>query len=352
VRDVRGPERTANEAKDVPVAAVMVSPAHVRRLRAVLSAGGVAVLAVPWIGLLIGIVVLGGVFQAGAPCGCFLTKNNLLTTAQEFSYIGIAALGAAMVIMTAGIDLSVGGTMCLSGLITSAVIQDGHGIALAVLAGLGIGLAVGAANGLLVTVLGMQPFIATLGIYYVAWGYAEAFRGGLTVYPSTAYDSIGQGTILGVPNPVWVMIVLAIVLALFLRYAGLGRHIYAVGGNEGAARLLGIRVKGVKFFAYVMSGLLGAVAGLLLASFLGEAAANVGSQDTLTIVAAAVIGGVSLMGGEGSLIGVVLGAALVQEIDDGLILDRISGIWDTFVVGVVILLAIGVDQLRRRLRRS
>ncbi|HMK97755.1 MAG TPA: ABC transporter permease, partial [Acidimicrobiales bacterium] len=302
--------------------------------------------------LLLGILVLGGVFQAGAPCGCFLTSSNLLTTAQEFSYIGIAALGAAMVIMTAGIDLSIGGTMCLSGLITSAVIQDGHGIPLAILAGLGVGLGVGAVNGLLVTVVGMQPFIATLGIYYVAWGYAEAFRGGLTVYPSSAYDSIGQGTILGVPNPVWVMIVLAIALTVFLRYARLGRHIYAVGGNQSAARLLGIRVKGVQFFAYVMSGLLGAVAGLLLASFLGEAAANVGSQDTLNIIAAAVIGGVSLFGGEGSLIGVVLGAALVQEIDSGLIFIRVNGIWDTFVLGIVILLAIGVDQLRRRLRRA
>lgn len=346
------PSTSPVSAQDAPVQEVDTPEQQLSWLRRTLAQGGVALLAVPWIGLLLGIVVLGGVFQAGAPCGCFLTRSNLLTTAQEFSYIGIAALGAGMVIMTAGIDLSIGGTMCLSGLITSAVIQGGHGIPLAVLAGLGVGVGVGAVNGFLVTVIGMQPFIATLGIYYVAWGYAEAFRGGLTVYPSTAYDSIGQGTILGVPNPVWVMIVLAIFLALFLRYAGLGRHIYAVGGNESAARLLGIRVKGVKFFTYVMSGLLGAVAGLLLASFLGEAAANVGSQDTLTIIAAAVIGGVSLFGGEGSLIGVVLGAALVQEIDDGLILDRISGIWDTFVVGIVILLAIGVDQLRRRLRRT
>lgn len=336
------------EASAPSVEAAETRPSRLRQLRRVSSVG----VAVPWIGLLVGIVVLGGVFQAGAPCGCFLTRTNLLTTAQEFSYIGIAALGSAMVIMTKGIDLSSGGTICLSGLITSAVIQDGHGIPLAVLAGLGIGLAVGAVNGLLITVIGMQPFIATLGIYYVAWGYAEAFRGGLTVYPSAAYDTIGQGTILGVPNPVWVMIVLAIVLAVFLRYARLGRHVYAVGGNEDAARLLGIRVKRVKFFAYVMSGLLGAVAGLLLASFLGEAAANVGSQDTLNVIAAAVIGGVSLFGGEGSVIGAVLGAALVQEIDDGLILDRISGIWDTFVVGIVILLAIGVDQLRRRLRRT
>lgn len=340
----------ANREEETP--SVEAPEAHASRLGQLRRVGSVGLLAVPWIGLLIGIVVLGGVFQAGAPCGCFLTSSNLLTTAQEFSYIGIAALGAAMVIMTKGIDLSAGGTMCLSGLITSAVIQDGHGIPLAVFAGLGVGLGVGAVNGLLITVVGMQPFIATLGIYYVAWGYAEAFRGGLTVYPSAAYDSIGQGTILGVPNPVWVMMVLAVALTLFLRYARLGRHIYAVGGNEDAARLLGIRVKGVKFFAYVMSGLLGAVAGLLLASFLGEAAANVGSQDTLSIIAAAVIGGVSLFGGEGSLIGAVLGAALVQEIDDGLILDRISGIWDTFVVGIVILLAIGVDQLRRRLRRT
>ena len=307
-------------------------------------------LSIPWLGVLVGIVVLGAVFNTTSPCHCFMTSGNILTTAQEFSYVGIAALGGAMVIMTKGIDLSVGSNISLSGLLAAPSWPPGtarprdrrrprrrdRG---------------GLVNGFLVIVVGMQPFIATLGMLSVVGGAAVAYSQGFTLYPPQSFDSLGQGTILGIPNPVVVMIGLAIVLTLFLRYTRLGRHIYAVGGNEDAARLLGIRVNGVKFFTYALAGLLGAVAGILLMSFLGSANPTQGTGDELNVIAAAVIGGVSLFGGQGTLFGTVLGAALVGEISDGLTLDQVPGYWTELVVGCVILTAIGLDQLRRRLRK-
>jgi ribose transport system permease protein len=314
--------------------------------------GGVGVLAIPWIGILVGIVVLGAVFNTTSPCHCFMTNSNILTTAQELSYVGIAALGGAMVIMTKGIDLSVGSNMSLSGLLTAAVMAHGAGTAVGLIVGFAVGIGVGAVNGLLVTVVGMQPFIATLGMLSVVGGGAVVYSQGFTLYPPQSFDKIGQGTVLGVPNPVVVLIGLTIVLTLFLRYVPLGRHIYAVGGNEDASRLLGIRVKRVKFFTYVLAGFLGSVGGVLLMSFLGSANPSQGSGDELNVIAAAVIGGVSLFGGEGTLFGTVLGAALVGEISDGLTLAQVPGYWTELVVGCVILAAIGVDQLRRRLRRA
>jgi len=348
-------ELTSTEAAvgaDDALAAAELPERHVSGLRRALSQGGVGLLAIPWIGVLFGIVVLGGVFQASAPCGCFLTSSNLLTTAQEFSYVGIAALGGAMVIMTKGIDLSVGSNMSLSGLLAAEVLAHGHGTALGLLTGFAVGTGVGAVNGFLVTVVGMQPFIATLGMLSVVGGYSVAYSQGFTLYPPQGFDKLGQGTILSVPNPVVIMIGLAIVLTLFLRYTPLGRHMYAVGGNEDAARLLGIRVKRVKFFTYCLAGLLGSVGGVLLMSFLGSANPSQGQGYELHVIAAAVIGGVSLFGGQGTLFGTVLGAALVGEISDGLILDQVPGYWTELVVGCVILAAIGVDQLRQRLRRS
>ena len=346
------PSGSASEPEDAPLESEDAPGREVSRFRRVLKLSGAGLLAVPWIGVLIGIVVLGVLFNSTSPCHCFMTSSNLLTTAQEFSYVGIAALGGAMVIMTKGIDLSVGANISLSGLLAAAVMADGHGTALALLAGLGVGIGVGLVNGFLVTVVGMQPFIATLGMLSVVGGAAVAYSQGFTLYPPQSFDSLGQGTILGVPNPVVVMIGLAIALTLFLRYTPLGRHIYAVGGNEDACRLLGIRVRRVKMFTYALAGLLGSVGGILLMSFLGSANPSQGLGDELNVIAAAVIGGVSLFGGQGTLFGTLLGATLVGEISDGLTLAQVPGYWTEMIVGCVILTAIGVDQLRRRLRRG
>ena len=324
-----------------------------------LGAAGQQLLVVPWIGVLIGIILIGGYVSFTAPCSggafglsCFLTSDNLLTVAQEFSYVGIAALGGAMVIMTRGIDLSVGANMALTGLVTTEVLNNGVPAALAILIGMGVGLTIGLVNGALITGIGLQPFIATLGMLSVVRGGGLARSQGLTLYPPQSFTVYGQGKIGPIPNPFVVLIVLAAILTVFLNYTRLGRHIYAVGGNENAARLLGIKTKWVKVFVYATAGVLAGVGGILLASFLGTASPNAATGYELDVIAAAVIGGVSLFGGEGSLAGVVLGAALVEEIRNALDIEGVPGYWVQFVIGFVILLAMAFDQARRRLRRA
>lgn len=317
-----------------------------------LSTLGQQILVVPWIGVLIGIIGIGAYLTFTAPCGCFLTSSNILTVMQEFSYVAIAALGGAMVIMTRGIDLSVAANMALTGLVTADALSHGVPALVAVLIGLLVGLVVGLINGFVITVIGLQPFIATLGMMSVVRGAGETRAQGFTLYPPNSFTIYGQGTIANIPNPAIVMLVLLIVLWIFLNNTALGRHIYAVGGNETASRLLGIKTNQVKVFVYAVAGILGAIAGILLMSFLGSADPGAASGYELFVIAAAVIGGVSLFGGEGSLIGVILGAGLIEEIRNGLVLENVPGYWTDLVVGIVILLAMAIDQARRRLRRN
>jgi ribose transport system permease protein len=315
------------------------------------GAAGAQIVAIPWIGVLIGILLVGGIAQTTAPCGCFLTSDNILTVGQQFSYVGIAALGGAMVIMTRGIDLSVGSTMGLAGFVVARMLGQGISTVPAILIGLGVGLAAGAVNAFLITGIGMQPFIATLGMLSVVRGAATAWSQGFTVYPPTSFTQYGQGKLLSIPNPVIVMLGLAALLTVFLLYTPLGRHIYAVGGNEDASRLLGIKTKRVKAFVYTIAGVLAAAGGILLMSFLGSADPGAATGYELDVIAAAVIGGVSLFGGEGTLVGVILGAALIEEIRNALVLDQVPGYWTQLVIGLVILTAMAIDQARRRLRR-
>ncbi len=312
---------------------------------------GAHLIAVPWIGVLLGIVIVGLVAQAEAPCGCFFTSTNLLTTAQEFSYVALAALGGAMVIMTKGIDLSVGSSMGLAGFLSADLLAHHTAAVPAVVLGLGVGVLVGIVNGILITRLKMQPFIATLGMLSVVRGVALGWSQGFTLYPPLSFTSLGQGTVLGIPNPFVIMLVIAVLLSLFLRYTPLGRHIYAVGGNEDASRLLGIRTQRVKIFVYAFAGMLAAAGGILLMSFLGSADPGAATGYELDVIAACVIGGVSLFGGEGTLFGVVLGAFLIEEIRDALVLDQVPGYWTTLAIGLVILIAMAIDQGRRRVRR-
>lgn len=325
------------------------APAGESEVLRLLGVVGQQLLVVPWVGVLVGIVVIGAYLTFTT--SSFLTQDNILTTAQTFSYVGIAALGGAMVIMTRGIDLSVGANMALTGLVTAEALNHGLPAALGILVGLAVGLLVGLVNAFLITGIGLQPFIATLGMLSVVRGAGLARSQGFTLYPPNSFTVYGQGKIGLIPNPVVVMVVLTAVFSLFLSNTALGRHIYAVGGNENASRLLGIKTNRVKIIVYALAGVLGGVGGILLMSFLGSASPGAAQGYELDVIAAAVIGGVSLFGGEGSLVGVILGAALIEEIRDGLVLENVPGYWTDLVIGLVILLAMAVDQARRRFRR-
>ena len=283
----------------------------------------------------------------------FLTSTNVFNVLRAFSWIAISAFGVAMVIITAGIDLSVGSVMAVAGLASAMVLQAGYGPVAAVLVGLVTGLFIGAVNGSLIAWGRLPPFIATLGTMSIARGFAYGLTGGWPVRGLPAsFNMLGQYDVpLGpwsVPLPVLIMLALAVLCHLFLTRTVWGYRIYAVGGNEQAAALAGIDVRRIKLLVYSLSGLLSAVGGILMTARLGVAAPTAALGYELDVIAAAVIGGTSLMGGEGTILGVLIGAAIMQVIRNGLVLMGFPAYWQPAAIGAVIIVAIMVDQLRRR----
>ena len=284
----------------------------------------------------------------------FFTWNNLLGVARAFSLTAIAAIGQTMVIITGGIDLSAGSIIGLSSLSTGILLVNGWPSPLAILAGLLIGTAFGACNGLLITRIGLPPFIATLGTLSIGRGLIYVVTQG---YPVTAPRDelllqIGQGYVGRIPMPVIIMVVVTILATLFLGKTTLGRYIYAVGGNEEAARLAGINVNNVKMFVYTTSGFLASVSGIILLSRLVSAQPTAGLGQELPVIAASIIGGTSLVGGEGTALGAVLGAAIVGVLENGIVLLGINTYAQQVVTGAAIILAVALDiwQKRRRQR--
>ena len=283
----------------------------------------------------------------------FLTWNNLLGVARAFSLTAIAAIGQTMVIITGGIDLSAGSIIGLASLSAGILLVNGWPSVAAILAGLAVGTAFGACNGLLITRVGLPPFIATLGTLSIGRGLIYVITQG---YPVTAprdefLIAIGQGYTGRVPNPVIIMVGVTIIATLFLGKTTLGRYIYAVGGNEEAARLAGINVNRVKMFVYTMSGFLASVSGIILLSRLVSAQPTAGLGQELPVIAASIIGGTSLVGGEGTALGAVLGAAIVGVLENGIVLLGINTYAQQVVTGAVILLAVGLDIWQKRRER-
>lgn len=283
----------------------------------------------------------------------FLTSSNVFRMLRAFSWIAISAFGQLMVILTAGIDLSVGSNMALSGLGAALLATNNVPVPVAVLGGLVVGAVVGVVNGLLVTRFSLPPFIATLGTLSVARGITYGATGGWPVRSLPEgftmlgqYDqSIGPWS---VPLPVIVMLILAVLASLFLSRTVRGRHIYAVGGDEEASRVSGINTEWVKLFVYTACGLLTGLGGILMTARLGVAAPTAATAYELDIIAAVVIGGASLFGGEGTILGVLIGAALMQTIRTGLNLLGFPTYWQPAAIGAVIIFAIMFDQWRKR----
>jgi ribose transport system permease protein len=283
----------------------------------------------------------------------FLTSTNVFNMLRAFSWIAIAAFGECMVILTAGIDLSVGSNMALSGLVAALLLTQGLPVPLAVAGGVLTGALIGMINGWLVTRFRLPAFIATLGTLSIARGIAFGATGGWPVRQLPRnFNLIGQYDLpLGawqVPFPVLVMLTLAVLISLFLSQSVSGRHIYAVGGNEEAARLSGIDPRWIKMFVYTIGGLLAGLGGILMTARLGVAAPTAADGYELDIIAAAVIGGVSLFGGEGTILGVLIGAALMQTIRTGLNLLGFPTYWQPAAIGTVIIMAIMFDQWRKQ----
>ncbi|MFP4430715.1 MAG: ABC transporter permease [Spirochaetaceae bacterium] len=279
----------------------------------------------------------------------FLTQQNLFSVMRAFSYIALIALGECFVIISGGVDLSVGSVFGLAGLITAFAIQNlGLPIVSAIGLGLAAGVALGLTNGLLVTALRIPSFIATLGMLSVARGLAYALTTGYPIRTPPEFSQIGQGYLWIVPLPVVYMAVFVVVLNFVLQRTIFGRRVFAIGGNEAAAEISGVRTNRTKLFIYSLSGLMAAVSGVVTTARLGVAQSTSGSGYELDVIAAVIIGGASLSGGKGSVVGAMLGAAIMGVLRNGLILLDVSSYWQQTVIGFVIIAAIAVDQASRR----
>ncbi|GAB4198743.1 MAG: ABC transporter permease [Roseiflexaceae bacterium] len=285
----------------------------------------------------------------------FFTSTNLLTIALGFSWYAIAAFGAMMVIIVGGIDLSVGATMALAGLVAALALQGGLPLGAALLLGAGSGTLIGLINGLLVGLTRLPPFMVTLGTMGITRGIALGLTSGAPVLSLPAdFRFLGQGELalglFGVPLPVVWMAVLALLVGLLLHHTVFGRYIYIAGRAEPALRVAGVSLVWLKAGVYTLSGLLAAVAGVIMTARLGVAAPMAASGYELDIIAAAVIGGASLFGGQGTVTGVILGAALIQIIRNGVVLLGLANQsqWQFVSIGALILVVLLVDYGRRR----
>lgn len=278
----------------------------------------------------------------------FLTTNNLMGVFRSFSMTAIMSIGMVMVIITGGIDLSVGSALGLSSLVTALCFSFGMPTVLCVAAGLGVGLAFGAINGLLITGIGLPPFIATLGTLSIGRGLMYIITHGVPLTPDTpeSFSLLGQGYLGFVPVPVIIMIAMVIVFSILMTKTRFGRHVYATGGNETAARLSGVKTNRVKFIVYMTSSTIAALAGIISFSRYLSAEPASGFGAELDVIAAAAIGGASLSGGIGSVGGAVIGAALAGIIANGVVLMNINTYAQQAITGAVILIAVSMDVLR------
>jgi len=293
------------------------------------------------------LLIIMGVIAFVAPK--FLSSSNLFLVSRQISFVAIVAFGELFVILTGGIDLSVGSIMALAGMAAAWAMSSGIAVPEAVLIGLVVGLAMGAINGALISYVSIPPFIVTLGMLSLASGLVLGLTKGwpITNIPA-GFLPVAQGAFLRLPIPVWIAAGLAVIAHVVLTYTAFGRRTYAIGGNEQATFLSGINVKRIKFALYMLSSLGAAIAGIILVARFNSAQADTGRGWELDAIAAAVIGGTSLAGGAGSILGVVIGACIMGVIKNGLVLMRVSSYWQTAIIGIIIVLAAGLDRLKAK----
>jgi ribose transport system permease protein len=291
----------------------------------------------------------------------FATQQNLFNVGRNFAFVGIIAIGMTAVIVTGGIDLSVGAVLVLSGMVIGMTMNAGMSIWLAVPLALGVSLLVGAFNGLLIAYVGVPPFVVTLGMLSIARSVAMVLSDNRMVYSfgpdQPALLALGGGFIeialpfvdpIRIPNPMVFLLVLLVIAGLALRWTRWGRWLYAIGGNERAAMLTGVPVKAMKVSVYMFCALCAGIAGILEVGWLGTITTGLGQGMELTVIAASVIGGANLSGGIGTAFGAVVGAALIEVIRNSLTLLGISTFWQGIFVGSFIIIAVLFDRLRSR----
>lgn len=279
----------------------------------------------------------------------FLTATNIVNVLRQAALLFLLASGATLVVLTAGLDLSVGANVALSACLAATLLKSTGSISLAVSVGLGCGLLIGIANGLLVAVARIPPFIATYGTLWILYGVTYWFMKGETIHGfPAAFRVLGSGYWMGIPVPVYLMAAFLLLGVIFAQRTRWGHEIYAVGANPEAARLSGIPVKSRLVLVYAVSGAMAGLASLIFLARLNSAEGDIGEALTLPAIAAVLIGGTSLFGGAGSVFGTLIGALMLTVVLNGMNLLAIDANWQPVVTSVIVVLAVFLDNLTRK----
>ena len=311
-----------------------------------------------WLSTLLGsqtfwvlIAVLAAAAFLSLVTNSFDTPQNLYNTTRNVTFVAIVALGMTLVIITGGIDLSVGSVLCLSSMVLAVVMHAGFNIYVGISAAILTALIIGAFNGILIAYLGFPPFVVTLGMLSIARSLAMVASNNTVVFQfGPDHDkllALGGGATFGVANPVIYMIILALITGFVLRWTKFGRHVFAIGGNEHAATLTGVPVRPIKVAVYMFSALMAGIAGIIQTGWLGAVTTNIGAGMELQVIAAAVIGGANLAGGIGTAFGAIVGAALIEVIRNSLGLLGINAFWQGTFVGGAIIVAVLFERVRQ-----
>ncbi|CAN7629162.1 ABC transporter permease [Phyllobacterium sp. LjRoot231] len=296
-------------------------------------------------------VILACIFLSFAT-DSFATSKNLYNITRNVTFVAIIALGMTLVIITGGIDLSVGSVLCLCSMILGVVMHAGYSIEVGIAASIGTALLIGAFHGVLIAYIGMPPFVVTLGMLSIARSLAMVASGNTVIFQfGPDHDKLlalgGGAWFFGIANPVVYMVVLALLTGFVLRWTRFGRYVYAIGGNEHAATLTGVPVRQIKVAVYMISSLSAGIAGIIQTGWLGAITTNIGTGLELQVIAAAVIGGAALAGGVGTALGAIVGAALIEVIRNSLGLLGINAFWQGCFIGGAILFAVLFDRMRK-----
>lgn len=290
----------------------------------------------------------------------FLTTNNLWNVLRQISVNICISVGMTLIVLMAGIDLSVGSVLAFTSAVCAGLLKNGiaiHSLDLfigftvlgSVLSSLIIGLLMGIFNGWVITKFSLPPFVATLAMLTIARGATMLYTQGIPISNlGSSFEFIGSGWLLGIPVPVWISTIMVLIVVFITKKTAFGRYIYAIGGNEKAAFLSGININNIKLAVYGIAGMLAAIGGILVTSRLNSAQPNAGTSYELDSIAAVVIGGTSLSGGVGTVTGTVIGAVIIGVLNNGLVLLNVSPFWQQVVKGLVILLAVIIDKKSKK----
>jgi ribose/xylose/arabinose/galactoside ABC-type transport system permease subunit len=323
----------------------MTAAPHIHRSALVRLRSGIA-----RYGIVVALLAL--VIVAQAQSDTFLTESNLFNIGEQWAPVGVMAVGMTFVLIGGGFDLSVGATYAFSATLAASVVQHDSTLVAVVLV-LGLGAAVGVANGLLVTRIGINALIATLGMAQIVRGLGLVYSDGGTYSTSNGFfDWLGTGDVGEVPVPLLVLVVLAVVLGVVLARTSFGRNVYAVGGNSGASYLAGVPVARVRILTYVISGMCAALAGMMFLGRVGSAQASAGAGIELQVIAAVLIGGVSIAGGEGAMWRAAVGLSILAVLQNFFNRANVNSFWQSVVQGAIILLAVGLDSYAKQPHRG